>query len=194
MLAATSPSCPSPNSCAPSDSSALVPWLLAIRSRACSRSACAISCPSTIATSSSVSCSLSSRPVNTAILPPGMQKALTCLLPIRFTSQRHWRARAFQRGASSIRRLEMERRRRSCALLSGASAPLLRASCSSSLYCCVAAVSSSSAGTSVRRRELWPTSTCASAEPAAVAPAASRKARRAIHGDALAAQSRHMGE
>jgi hypothetical protein len=37
-------------------------------------------------------------------LAPGMQKALTLSLPIRFTSHRQPRARGFQRGASAIRR------------------------------------------------------------------------------------------
>ncbi len=107
MLAATSPSWPSPNSCAPSDSSAPVPWLLAMRARACSRTAWAISWPITIAASSSVSCSWSRMPVKTAILPPGMQKALICLLPIRLTSQRQLRARSFQRRLCGIRRAAM---------------------------------------------------------------------------------------
>ena len=111
-----------------------------MRARACSRSACAISWPITIAASSSVSFSWSRMPVKKAILPPGMQKALICLLPIRLTSQLPARARgrssAVHAGSGA---------RRSCAGAAaadgcrGASAPLACACASICAYCCAAA-------------------------------------------------------
>ena len=73
--------------------------------------------------------SWSRMPVKKAILPPGMQKALICLLPIRLTSQRHCRARSFHCAVCAIRRLEIARSRCSCGWLSGASAFLARAFC-----------------------------------------------------------------
>ena len=66
-------------------------------------------------------------PVKNAILPPGMQKALICLLPIRLTSQRHARARSFHGAANGMRRFAMARNRVSCGLPSAASAPWARA-------------------------------------------------------------------
>ena len=81
------------------------------RSRPCSRNACAISCPMTAASSSSVGFSLVRSPVYTAILPPGMHHAFTSGEVITFTCQ-------FQRGASArnaavlgIRRLATPRTR-----------------------------------------------------------------------------------
>ena len=186
MLAATSPSWPRPSSAAPSDRTAPVPWLLAMRARACSRRACAISCPITIAVSSSVSSSWSRMPVKTAILPPGMQKALICLLPIRLTSQRHCRARSFHFAVCAIRRLEIARSRWSCGWLSGARAFWARAFSISWAYSLVATASSSSAGTRLRMRDASPTSTWPNTGVTAAAPAANRKPRRGIHADDLA--------
>ena len=121
-----------------------------MRARPCSRSACAISCPMTAATSSSVSCSLSRMPVKNAILPPGMQNALTLPERIRLTSH-------FQRCASWLKRVEcgisaraMLRRRSTCrrSLLSR----LFCAACRiRSLYCCAALRSTVEAGSSRRR-------------------------------------------
>ena len=70
----------------------------------------------TIATSSSVSFSWSRMPVKKAILPPGMQKALICLLPIRLTSHFQLAARSFHWAAKGMMRAAMARRRCSCAL------------------------------------------------------------------------------
>lgn len=167
------------------ESAAPVPALLAMRARACSRSAWAISWPITIATSSSVSFNWSRMPVKKAILPPGMQKALICLLPIRLTSHFQSRARAFHGVAKGMRRLAMARRRCSCGLLSPASAPLARACSSSWPYCCTPAVSTCSTDTMLRATEGLPTSTCARAGFARTAPAAaSRKARRGFQAEA----------
>ena len=68
----------------------------------------------------------------------------------------------------------------SCGWPSGASAPLAFAWASIWPYCCVAEVSSCSAGTSLRRPDAPPTSTCAAAGSAAAPAAASTKARRAF--------------
>jgi hypothetical protein len=60
-----------------------------MRARPCSSAACAISWPITAASSSSVSFRRSIRPVNTMILPPGMQNALTIGASMTLTSHCH---------------------------------------------------------------------------------------------------------
>src|SRR3989344_2800485 len=125
-----------------------------------------------------------------------MQKALICELPMRLTSQRHCLARSFHGMVCGISRLAMACRRCSCGWSLGASARLALACCSICWYCWAAEFSSVSAGTSLRRRDAEPTSTGASTGAAALAPAASRKARRADHGDEGATegagQKRHI--
>ena len=80
-------------------------------------------------------------PVKKAILPPGMQKALICLLPIRLTSHFHFAARGFHWAANGMMRWAMARRRCSCGLPSPASAPLALACAISWAYCCTPACS-----------------------------------------------------
>ncbi len=55
----------------------------------CRARAWATSCPTTAASSASVS-AMSSRPVYTATLPPGRQKAFTASFSMVWNSQRYW--------------------------------------------------------------------------------------------------------
>src|SRR6516225_5100086 len=96
----------------------LAPALAAIccdaRSRPCSRRAWEISCPITAASSSSVICSLSMRPVYTAILPPGMHQALTSGEVRTLTSHFQSTASLRKTAVCGIRRLAIPRTRSVC--------------------------------------------------------------------------------
>src|SRR5262245_38355564 len=86
MPASWDPPDPRPSAAEAMPTATLVAICCDTRSRPCSRSACAISCPMIAASSSSVSFSLSISAVYTAILPPGMHQALSWFEVITCTS------------------------------------------------------------------------------------------------------------
>ena len=139
------------------------------RSRPCSRSACAISCPMIAASSSSVSFSFSMSAVYTAILPPGMHQALSWSEVITWTSH-------FQPGASfrkapvwTISRFAIVRTRWTCAG-SRSSRPFCRAAAIVFAYSWEAALSTSADDTSIAWDRSTPTApawvVCTVAQPA----------------------------
>ena len=103
-----------------------------------------------MASSSSVSLNCSTSPENTAILPPGMQNALTWVEPTRLTSHCQCAASGFQRGACGVSRWTMARMRIRSGTLSGASAPSLAALSITCLYSACARRSISSEGITSR--------------------------------------------
>ena len=105
------PSSPTPNSAPSRPTPSCVPIWRDMRSRACSRSAWAISWPITAAISSSVAFSFWIRPVYIAILPAGMHQAFTSSIEITCTSHGHLAASGRNTVVCGISRLVMSRTR-----------------------------------------------------------------------------------
>ena len=159
---------PGPAAARRSTAAAPVPWLLAMRARACSRSACAISWPITIATSSSVSLQLVEDAGEEGDLAARHAEGVDLLAAdqVDFPASTARRARSTA-ARSGMRRAAIARSRCSCGWLSGASAPL---ACACSISCAVllrAGLLQLLGRHQVARREASPTSTCASAGVAA---------------------------
>src|SRR5215510_14031133 len=115
-----------------------------IPSRTCSRSACAISWPMTAATSASVRSSCWSRPVYTAILPPGMHQALTSSTVHTLTSHCQRTASSRNTAVCGMSRWAMRCTRAVC-IGSRLRAPLWAATCVTCPYCCLAVAATSAA-------------------------------------------------
>src|ERR1051326_2535754 len=159
MLPRLWPSWPTPKSAPATPTAVCVAIWREIASRECSRSACEISWPMTAASSSSVACSFSIRPVYMAILPPGMHHALTSLVDNTWTSQGHFCASGRNTAVWGMSRLVMAFTRCTWAA-SLSSAPFFCASAIIWAYCFWELASTSCSETSMCCFRSTPTAPC----------------------------------